>query len=266
MWFQHVKNLTLKMENTYLDCARFGNGKKTLILLPGLSFQGVRGAALMLAYMYRVFEKEYTVYVFDKKADIPDGYTIRDMADDVAQAMKRLHLHNADVFGVSQGGMIAQYLAIDHPHLVRKLVLGVTASRCNEVMEKVIHNWIQMAEADDHGAIVTDMFAKMYSDTYVRKYRWMYPVLTRIVRAKDLSRFTVLARTCLTCQSYPELHKIICPVFVVGGRKDHVVTGEASQEIADVLGCEIYLYDDLGHAAYEEAAEFNERILAFLKK
>lgn len=266
MWFQHVKNLTLKIEDTYLDCARFGDGKKALILLPGLSFQGVRGSALMLAYMYRIFTKEYTVYVFDKKAAIPEGYTIRSMAADVAKAMKRLHLHNADVFGVSQGGMIAQYLAIDHPHLVHKLVLGVTASRCNGVMEKVIHGWIQMAEKDDCEAIVTDMYAKMYSDAYSRKYRWMYPVFARIVRSKDMSRFTVLAGTCLTCHSYPELHKIKCPVLVIGGRRDDIVTGKASQEIADALGCEIYMYDDLGHAAYEEAPDFNERILSFLKK
>lgn len=266
MWFQHVKNLTLKMDNTCLDCVRFGNGKKTLVLLPGLSFQGVRGAAVMLAFMYRIFTKEYTVYVLDKKADIPAGYTIRDMADDVAYAMKRLYLQNADVFGVSQGGMIAQYLAIDHPHLVHKLVLGVTASRCNEVMEKVIHDWIQMAEADDCGAIVTDMYVKMYSDAYSRKYRWVYPVLTRIVKLKDLNRFTTLARTCLTCESYPELHKIICPVFVIGGQQDRIVTGQASQEIADVLECEIYMYEDLGHAAYEEAPDYNERILEFLKK
>lgn len=26
MWFQHVKNLTIKIENTYLDCARFAAG------------------------------------------------------------------------------------------------------------------------------------------------------------------------------------------------------------------------------------------------
>lgn len=34
----------------------------------------------------------------------------------------------AEVMGVSQGGMIAQYLAIDYPELVEKLVL-VTSSK-----------------------------------------------------------------------------------------------------------------------------------------
>ena len=38
--------------------------------------------------------------------------------------------------GVSQGGMIAQYLAIDHPDLVERLVLAVTAPRVNEIIRE----------------------------------------------------------------------------------------------------------------------------------
>ena len=94
-----------------------------------------RGAALPLTYMYRTFLKEYTMYVIDKKEVIPNGYTIREMADDVAAVMDELSIRIADVFGVSQGGMIAQYLAIDYPSLVNKLVLGVTASRQNETIK-----------------------------------------------------------------------------------------------------------------------------------
>ena len=50
------------------------------------------------------------------------------MALDIAAAMDTLGIKNADIFGVSQGGMIAQYLAIDRPDLVNKLVLAVTLS------------------------------------------------------------------------------------------------------------------------------------------
>lgn len=63
----------------------------------------------------QVVEEKYT-------ADIPENYSTRDMAEDQAKAMKALGIANANVMGVSQGGMIAQYLAIDHPELVRKLI------------------------------------------------------------------------------------------------------------------------------------------------
>lgn len=47
--------------------------------------------------------------------------------------------------------------------------------------------------------------------------------------------------------------------------QDKVVSGEASLEIAKKLGCEIFMYDDLGHAAYEEAKDFNQRVYNFLQ-
>lgn len=261
-----MKSLTVERDGTTLDCAVFGRGSKALVLIPGLSFQRVKGAALPLAYMYRIFSKEYTVYVMDKKEEVPDGYTIREMAEDAAFVMEQLGLGPADVFGVSQGGMIAQYLAIDHPQLVRKLVLGVTASRKNETMEKVIDSWVKMAEQGGYGALVMDMFPKMYSAEYIRKYRWMFPILSKIGKPKDFSRFIALAKACLTCDSYPELHKITCPVFVIGGKQDQVVTGGASEEIAARLKCKIYMYDALGHAAYDEAPDFNRRIAQFLQE
>lgn len=264
MQIKHIKKETLKIDNTSLDYVRFGIGNRTLVMIPGLSFQKVKNAAFLLAYMYRIFAKKYTVYIFDKKEVIPEGYTIKDMSKDLAWAMEELHLHEADVFGVSQGGMIAQYLAIDHPHLVHRLVLGVTASRCNEVMEKVINDWVKMAEQGEYGRFVMDMFEKMYSADYRKKYRWLFPILSRVGKPKDFERFIALAKACLTCNAYPELHKIVCPVFVIGGKQDLVVTGKASEEIAAELKCSIYMYDDLGHAAYEEAADYNRRIYQFL--
>ena len=55
-------------------------------------------------------------------------------------------------------------------------------------------------------------------------------------------------------------------MLVVGGRQDQVLTGCASEEIAEKLGCQIYMYEDLGHSAYEEAEDFNDRVLSFLQK
>ena len=52
-------------------------------------------------------------------------------------------------------------------------------------------------------------------------------------------------------------------MFVIGGMQDKVVSGEASLEIAKKHGCEIFMYDDLGHAAYEEAKDFNQRVYNF---
>lgn len=90
------------------------------------------------------------------------------------------------------------------------------------------------------------------------------PLLTILQKPKEVQRFVILAKACLTCNTYKVLDRIKCPVFVLGGKQDQVVTGAASEEIAEKLGCRIYMYDRLGHAAYEEAKDFNRIVYDFL--
>lgn len=262
--FYNAKEDTLKLDNVQMDYLTFGNGTKPLIMIQGLNTNGIKGAAVSLAYMYRIFAKEYKVYLFDRRAEVYDGITVREIAGDIAKAMDALGISKADVFGVSQEGMIAQYLAIDRPDLVNKLVLAVTLSKNNEIVKEVLANWIDLTKRGEFKQLVLDMAVKMYSDAYVKRYKPFMPLLTLMQKPKDVERFLILAKACLTCSTYEELDKITCPVLVLGGRLDKVVTGEASEEIASKLGCEIYMYEDLGHAAYEEAIDFNERVYRFL--
>lgn len=261
-----AKELKLTANGMQFDYIRFGSGKKPLIMIQGLNTRGIKGAALSLAYMYRIFAKEYTVYLFDRRPVVYDGITVRDMASDIASAMDALGLKNADVFGTSQGGMIAQYLAIDRPDLVRRLVLAVTLSRNNDTVKQVVGDWIEMAERGDMKRFVLDMAEKMYSETYVKKYRPLMPLLTILQKPKDVKKFVILAKSCLTCDTYDILDKIKCPTLVIGGKQDKVVSGVASEEIAEKLGCRLHMYENLGHAAYEEAQDFNQMVYDFLSE
>ncbi len=259
----HARERRLCLDGRQMDCITFGRGARPLVLLQGLNTRGIRGAALPLAWMYRIFAKEYTVYLFDRPAELPAGVTVRQLAADTAAAMDALGVANADVLGVSQGGMIAQYLAIDRPDLVRRLVLAVTLARNNPTVEAVVHGWIDAALRGDAKWLVRDMAEKLYSDAYLKRYRPLLPLLTVLQAPRDVPRFTALAQACLTCSVYDELDKLRCPVLVIGGQQDRVVTAGASREIAQKLGCPLYLYEGLGHAAYEEAGDFNRRVYRF---
>ena len=117
-----MNNGTLQIAGAAMDYIRFGRGGRTLIILPGLGdgLRTVKGTALPMALMYRAFGKDFTVYAFSRRNSLPQGFTTRDMARDVAQAMEQLGIARADIFGVSMGGMIAQYLAVDHPYTQRQ--------------------------------------------------------------------------------------------------------------------------------------------------
>lgn len=264
--FYDVKKQTLKTGGTTMDVISFGVGEQPLVFIPGLSLQKVKSYRWIRALMYRKLGKHYRVYVFERKKVIPKGYTIHDMARDVARGMQILGIESANVLGISQGGMIAQYLAIEYPKKVKKLVLTVTLSRLNELVCKVVGNWIRLSEKNAYEAIMMDMMEKVYSERFVHIYKGFYPFFTKVGKHKDLSRFTNMARACYSCSTYDKLEKIQCPVLVIGGKKDRILTGEASEEIARKLNCEIYMYEDLGHSVYEEARDFQKRVIRFFRK
>lgn len=260
----NVQEHQLHLSDLQIDYITFGKGAKTLIMMQGLNTRGVRGTGFLLAYLYRIFAKDYRVYLFDRREDVREGVTVRDFASDMASAMDALEIAHADVFGVSQGGMIAQYLAIERPDLVNKIVLAVTLSKNNDTVIKVIEHWVELAERGELKHLIKDIAQKMYSEKHLARYQLFLPLLTILQKPKDVQRFIILAKACLTCNTYDDLDKIRCPVFVIGGGLDKVVTGKATEEIADKLGCRLYIYSHLGHAAYEEAKDFNRRVYDFL--
>ena len=74
--------------------AKFGRGKKQMVMIPGLNILDMNGTANNLAYFYRKFTKDFTVYVFDRRKGRDPGCTLRSMAEDVADAMKTLNINH----------------------------------------------------------------------------------------------------------------------------------------------------------------------------
>jgi pimeloyl-ACP methyl ester carboxylesterase len=217
--------------------------------------------------MYKDFAKNFKVYVFSRKNRIRAGYSTRDMAKDTKLAMDKLGITSASIMGVSQGGMIAQYIAIDYPSLVEKLVLAVTLARPNEIVNKAVSPWITMAQNGDYKRIIIDTAEKSYSNSYLRTHRWLFPLLGITGKPKDFTRFIIQANSCLQHNAYEQLAQIQCPTLVIGGGDDKIVGVEASKEIAEkIYGSDLIIYDKYGHAAYEEEKDFNAKVIDFLRK
>ena len=169
-----------------MEYFKFGKGEEPLMILPGLSVQSVMGFASAMEEAYQVLTEDYILYLIDRRKDLPEVYSVHDMAEDTAEALKALGLDEVNLFGASQGGMMAMDMAISHPEMVKALILG----------------------------------------------------------------------------------SIACPVLVLGSYDDQVVGGEASEMIADLLkgkDCTLYMYDGYGHAPYDLAPDYKERMLEFLR-
>lgn len=250
-----------------MNYVEFGTGERILVMIPGLSdgFAPVsKFQAPFLAFGFRQLAADFHVYCFSRRNLLPMGCTTRDMARDQAAAMRLLGIQKADVLGVSQGGAIAQYLAIDHPHLIKNLILAVTFPQTNDVVRGVVPKWMELAGRGGHKKLMIDTAEHSYSDDYLLKYRLLYPILG-VGKPKSFERFLIQAESCLHHNACAELGQIQCPTLIIGGSDDRIVGTSAARELAEKIpGSQLYVYKGLGHAAYEEAPDFQMRIKKFL--
>lgn len=266
--FLNAKNGNIRFNGHDCDYISFGSGDDVLIMLPGVGdgFKTAKGVAVPFSVMYRCFAKDFRVFVFSRRNRMFKGFTTKNMADDIAAIMYKLEIDSAHVYGVSQGGMIAQQLALRHPDKVKSLVLAVTASRPNDIMRDSLETWLRMADKDDYKGIMLDTAERSYTGAYLERGRKLNKLLA-LVKPKDYTRFRILCESCLEHDAYDELDKISCPVFIIGADSDKVLGGEASEELAErIPGAELYMYEGYSHGVYEQAKDFNKRVLDNLTK
>lgn len=266
-----VPGAALDGADVQMEYAVFGNGPKTMVIIPGLSLRSTLASASSIETSYKVFKEEYTVYLFDRRKNMPPVYPISEMAHDLVAVFKALDFEGVDVLGTSQGGMIAQYMAISNPGLIRRLVLASSSSRAEPLQLEVIGNWARLAQKGLADELVADFVDNAFTPSFVERYRRALLSMYKNLTEEELHRFAVTAEACAGVDTYDDLDKVKCPVFVIGAALDHVVGYEASVKIADKLksagvSCEFYTYSENGHAVFDEAKDYKMRILKFFNQ
>ena len=267
--FYNAKNGELTIDNTTAYYITFGNGKKNLIMIPGVGdgLKLVKGLAIPFSILYKTFCKDYRVFVFSRRNDLPKGFSTEDMANDIIKHMDDLRIDSADIVGVSQGGMIAQYIAINAPERVNKLVLAVTVAKSNEILKDSINTWIQMAQNKDYKGIMVDTAERSYTGNYLAKQRKLYKLLGLFGKNATFERFINEAEACLKHDISNKINEIKCPTLVIGARQDKALGIVGSEELAKYISnSELYIYDEYSHGVYEQARDFNKKVLDYLRR
>lgn len=260
---------TVKSDEFEMRFFRFGQGERPFVILPGLSVKSVMDSAEAVAEAYAMFAENYTVYVFDRRSRLPETYSVRDMGRDTAEAMAALGLQDVFLFGASQGGMIAQVIAIEHPELVNRVVLGSTASHVEKALYRMLDRWVALAETGDGVGLYLAFGEAIYPPEVFEEARQGLADAGKTVTGEDLRRFVILAKGIKDFSVLRELDHIRCPVLAIGSYEDRVLDSDATMEIAEKLDLppeELYLYTGYGHAAFDTAPDYKERILRFFQQ
>ena len=262
-----TKGKNLYFNDKSMDYVTFGKGKQPLVIIPGLGdgLQTVKGKAQLFSLSYRLLAKRYKVYVFSRINELRQGYTTRDMAADVAEAMETLNLDAAYVMGISQGGMIAQWLAVDFPENVQKLILAVTTAKPSQLARERIEHWQKISQSGNFRDLMLDIAYHSYTQKSYRRGRFLSDIMGRLGRIKDEKRIAIQSLSCLEHDSLEFLKEIQCPTLVLGALEDDVIGVKGSKELAKgIVGCQLLILKHSGHALYEENKLFQEIVCGFL--
>ena len=262
-----TKGETLYFNEKSMDYVTFGKGIQTLVIIPGLGdgLRTVRGKAQLFSLSYLLLAKRYKIYVFSRINELRQGYTTRDMAADVAEAMETLNLDAAYVMGISQGGMIAQWLAVDFPERVQRLILAVTTAKPSQLARERIEHWQKLSQSGTFRDLMLDIAKHSYTQKSYQKWRILSNIMGRLGRIKDEKRIAIQSQSCLTHDSLEVLKEIQCPTLVLGALEDDVIGVDGSKELAKAIsGCQLLILKHSGHALYEENKAFQEAVCEFL--
>jgi pimeloyl-ACP methyl ester carboxylesterase len=219
---------------------------------------------------------DHEVILFDNAGVGASGgetpYTVVEMTQHCVAFCRALGLKAIYVVGFSLGGMIAQQLALDHPHLVRRLILLGTGPRGGEGMT---FTELSPEEQADPVAFLLGAFFSPSEASQAAGRDYMKRLDSRKEdRDLPVSRNSAVAQlaairewgTIPAIGRYATLKKITHPTLIVHGNKDIVVAPINALILAEHLpNAQLIVYSDSSHGAqYQHAKMFLEHVKLFL--
>ncbi|OGA79366.1 MAG: hypothetical protein A3G81_31495 [Betaproteobacteria bacterium RIFCSPLOWO2_12_FULL_65_14] len=219
-----------RVNNVDIAYRRAGNGAPVLLLHPiGLDSSWWRPFSEQLAPRFCVVAMDFRGH--GGSAPIRGDLELADLADDAAGLLRALGLVPAQVVGLSMGGMVAQYLAIRHPDVVRSLVLLATACTLPDEARKQMVERGEIARQDGMRAVLDATLE-----------RWFTPAALTSELAKrcerrflenDVESWAASWRAISRLDTLPLLKRIEAPTLVVTGDRDLSTPPAAARVIAD---------------------------------
>ena len=245
---------------------------------PLLLIMGLGCSARQWDWMREILAAAFHVITFDNRgvgrSDKPDHeYTSELLADDAVALLDALEVERAHVMGASMGGMVAQQVALRHPHRVHKLVLGCTMPAFGFVAPT--DETIGLMAAAGSAEVPPEVSAAGMVDIFLSPhFRERDPATTdalrRMMEAEKreqgpdafMHQFSAMASHDATA----DLERISSPTLVMIGDGDIVVPPPNAEHLAKVIPDAQYsLLEGVWHAFWVEApGESSERVRAFL--
>jgi len=183
----------------------------------------------------------------------PVPYTLSDMAADAMKVLDHLNIERAHIMGASMGGMIAQTVAIEHPHRVKTLISVMSqpgeltvGQPTQEAMELIVTP--APSDRDEYIA-----FAPKWQLWQSKKYRSDEVSRRNAIRDFDRSNYPEggprqMAAIYASGSRAEGLQKLQIPTLVIHGTEDQLITPSGGERTAELIpNSTLLMVEDMGH-------------------
>ena len=261
----------LKVKTGYfkngLPYTRIGDGPRNLVIFGGLDFDHKPPSGLMLRMTTSYFKRlaqGFTVRMVSRKPGLPVGYSMQDMSNDYATMIRDELGGPVDVMGLSTGGPMAQHFAVDHPELVRRLVLALTGYRLTERGAELQRRMGDLARQRKwraaYSTIVGGMYPRGIKKYLVKLFMWLFGAMGAPADPSD----GLVEIEAEDKHDFKErLAEIKVPTLVIGGEEDYFYP--IRETAMGIPNAKLILYEGFGHnVMFDRNRQLSEDVLAFL--
>ena len=241
-------------------------GEHAVLLLHGLGADGESWALQFPALAAAGFRPLAVDFPGFGASPAPAGrWSIRAAARAAAGVLPSLGIDSADVVGLSMGGVAAQLIALETPHLVRRLVLVSTfACLRPKGWSETAYLLRRFALANLRGVRyqAATVAWRVFPDSDQAVLR---DILIEKILAADPKVYRAAMRGLALFDSRRRLASIRQPALIISGEHDTTVPPQAQRELTAIPGSRQVVIPGGNHAVIADQPEaFNQTLLAFL--
>lgn len=245
---------------------------------PVLLVSGLGGMGASWGAQVSRFADRYHVILPDQRGTgrtthADDGYSTQQLAADLASLVSHLALPPVHVVGASTGGAIGQYMALNHPDVVRSLTMTSSFARFDAFVRREFELRRKLVAELDRYTVFSCYALFLFSPKYAREnpesvQAWIDRAAGQ--PASDQDRGIALKRIDMIAahDTLPRLGEIRQPSLVLCGDHDFCTPLPLSEEIARAVpGAEFSVLDDGGHFIdVEKEADYFHIVSSFIDR
>jgi 3-oxoadipate enol-lactonase len=219
------------------------------------------------------FSDRYRVIAGDTRghgrSDKPAGpYMIATFAEDWHRTLSVLGVEAACLVGFSQGGMIAQLLAIEHPEQITALVLVSTSCRSDPAVREKLEERIRLARAEGATAAARLAAQSIFSKGFMAARPERIEEFVQWRAAMDQEPLFKATRAAYDLDLSERLKTVRIPTLVMYGDEDALTPPPVVRWVAECIpDAELVGVAGAGHMIpVEKRADFESLLARFLGK